>query len=546
VSYTDSYGTTNSVTSTNTTAVANVEDNYTGDIAITGATANNVKVGDALQVTSTLADEDGIPTTGDNALTYQWYADGVAITSGGTGSAYTITRDSLGKEMSVIAKYTDNYSKAYSISKNLTGKVQNINNVGTGGVVLSATQPKEGETVTATTTTMQDADVLGAISFQWKADGVNISNQTSSDLILTESMVGKTITVVASYTDLQGFAESKTSVNFGPIQNVNQAPQGSVTIANNITGASLSVATEDQVIKIVQNLSDTDGLGTLGYEWLANDIVITGQTGSTLTLGQAQVGKTITARVNYTDGRDTRESVTSTNNSTVTNVNDSPTGTFAIVGTPTVGQKLTLNNTLADEDGIPTSGNNAFKYQWLADGVNINGATSSEFTLTSAVAGKLISCLLSYVDNQGQAESKVTSTTVAVGMTAVRSSTSPDVIGSLGQDTLTGSAGGDIFSVVANHSSVNVDTILNFTSSEDYLLVDLPSFGYTLSTYNLTSGTTVPNGKFLTAAPTVAGATFYYSSGTLYFDADGSGSTAAKPLVTLTGAPTLSADKIYL
>jgi hypothetical protein len=546
VSYTDSYGTTNSVTSTNTTAVANVEDNYTGDIAITGATANNVKVGDVLQVTSTLADEDGIPTTGDNALTYQWYADGVAITSGGTGSAYTITRDSLGKEMSVIAKYTDNSSKAYSISKTLSGKVQNINNVGTGGVVLSATQPKEGETVTATTTTMQDADVLGAISFQWKADGVNVSNQTSSDLVLTESMVGKTITVVASYTDLQGFAESKTSVNFGPIQNVNQAPQGNVTIANNITGASLSVASEDQVIKIVQNLSDTDGLGTLSYEWLANDIVITGQTGSTLTLGQAQVGKTITARVNYTDGHDTRESVTSTNNSTVTNVNDSPTGTFAIVGTPTVGQKLTLNNTLADEDGIPTSGNNAFKYQWLADGVNINGATSTEFTLTTAVAGKLISCLVSYVDNQGQAESKVTSSTVAVGMTAVRSSTSPDVIGSLGQDTLTGSAGGDIFSVVANHSSVNVDTILNFTSSEDYLLVDLPSFGYTLSTYNLTSGTTVPNGKFLTAAPTVAGATFYYSSGTLYFDADGSGSTAAKPLVTLTGAPTLSADKIYL
>jgi hypothetical protein len=546
VSYTDSYGNTNSVTSTSEVSVANVEDNYTGDIAITGATANNVKVGDALQVTSTLADEDGIPASGDNALSYQWYADGVAITSGGTGSAYTITRDSLGKEMSVIAKYTDNSNKAYSIPKTLSGKVQNINNVGTGTVVLSATQPKEGETVTATTTAMEDADVLGAISFQWKAAGVNIDDQTSSSLVLTESMVGKIITVVASYTDGQGFAESKTSVNFGPIQNVNQLPQGTVTIADFTTSAAVTAASEDQVIKIVSTLTDTDGLGTLSYEWLANDTLITSQTASTLTLGQAQVGKTITARVTYTDGHDTPESVTSTSSTTVANVNDNPTGTVSISGTATVGQKLTLVNTLADEDGIPTSGNNAFKYQWLADGVNINGATSTEYTLTTAVAGKKISCLVSYVDNQGQAESKVTSSTVAVGMTVVRTSTSPDVIGSLGLDTLTGSTGGDIFSVVANDSSVGVDTISGFNGSDDYLLIDLPSYGYTLSTYSLTSGTNVPNAKFLTAAPTVSGATFYYLSGTLYFDSDGSGSTVAKALVTLTGAPTLSADKIYL
>jgi hypothetical protein len=99
---------------------------------------------------------------------------------------------------------------------------------------------------------------------------------------------------------------------------------------------------------------------------------------------------------------------------------------------------------------------------------------------------------------------------------------------------------------VANDASVGVDTISGFNSSEDYLLVDLASFGYTLSAYSLTSGANVPNGKFLTAAPTIAGATFYYLSGTLYFDADGSSSTAAKALVTLTGAPTLSADKSYL
>jgi hypothetical protein len=63
-------------------------------------------------------------------------------------------------------------------------------------------------------------------------DGVNLTGQNSSELILTDPMVGKKITVVASYTDGQGFAESKTSAEFGPITNLNQSPVGTVTIAS--------------------------------------------------------------------------------------------------------------------------------------------------------------------------------------------------------------------------------------------------------------------------------------------------------------------------
>ena len=41
------------------------------------------------------------------------------------------------------------------------------------------------------------------------------------------------------------------------------------------------------------------------------------------------------------------------------NVNNVPTGTVTISGTPTVGQTLTVSNSLADEDGLGT-----ITYQW--------------------------------------------------------------------------------------------------------------------------------------------------------------------------------------
>jgi hypothetical protein len=290
---------------------------------------------------------------------------------------------------------------------------------------------------------------------------------------------------------------------------------------------------------------------SLTYEWLAGDTIISGQTGSTLTLGQAQVGKIISARVKYTDGHGTNEVVTSTNTiTTVSNLNDNPTGAVSISGTATVGQKLTATNTLVDEDGIPTSGANAISYQWVADGVNIQGANSNELTITSALAGQKISVIASYTDNQGTAESKGSSSTVSVGMTATRSSSSPDVKGNYGQDTLAGATGADLFNVVANDASVGVDAITNFAAADDYILVNLKSFfpsvtNFALSTYGLTAGV-VAAGKFTTSTPTSTGATFIYQNGILSFDSDGSGSSAAIQLVQLTGSPTLTADKIYV
>ncbi|WP_170179953.1 hypothetical protein, partial [Prosthecochloris vibrioformis] len=122
-------------------------------------------------------------------------------------------------------------------------------------------------------------------------------------------------------------------------------------------------ATEDEVLTAVTTtLADEDGLGTLSYQWYADDTAITGATESTYTLTQAEVGKAIKVEVSYTDDEGTAESVTSSATAAVANVNDAPTGSVTISGTATEDEVLTAaTSTLADEDGLGT-----LSYQWYA------------------------------------------------------------------------------------------------------------------------------------------------------------------------------------
>jgi alkaline phosphatase D len=83
------------------------------------------------------------------------------------------------------------------------------NNPVTGTVSIGG-EVVEGSELTATND-LSDADGLGALSYQWLADGTAIEGATSSTYVLTSSEVGKTITVDVSFTDQRGTLESKSS-----------------------------------------------------------------------------------------------------------------------------------------------------------------------------------------------------------------------------------------------------------------------------------------------------------------------------------------------
>ena len=290
-SYTDKFGTAESVSSAATAKVANVNDAPSGGVTLTGT----ARQGQTLTAAHTLADADGLGT-----VSYQWLADGTAINEA-TDSTFTLTQAHVGKAIAVKASYVDGQGTAESKISTSTAKVANVNDAATGAVTISGTA-EQGQTLTVTNT-LADDDGIGTVKYQWLVDGVAIKGATTPTFALTQSHVGKAISVKASYKDLLGTAESVNSVATGKVANVNDAPTGTVTIGGTVT--------QGQKLTATHKLADVDGLGTVSYQWLADGNAINGATAPTITLGQEQVGKTISVKASYVDGQGTAESVTS-------------------------------------------------------------------------------------------------------------------------------------------------------------------------------------------------------------------------------------------
>jgi len=393
VTYTDGGSTVESLTSSQTAAVANVNDLPTGLPAISGVvTEDQVLTAN----TGAIADVDGL-----GAFGYQWTRNGVDI-FGGTGNTYTLGDADVGQAIRVRVTYTDGGGAVESLTSGPTAPVINVNDVPTGLPTISGAVA-ENQTLTAGTAAIADADGLGAFNYQWLRNGVNIGGATSSTYTLGDADVGQIISVRVTYTDGGGAAESLTSNPTGVVGNVNDAPTG----LPSITGT----ATEDQTLTASTGaIADADGLGAFTYQWLRNGVNIAGATLNTYILGDADVGQLISVRVSYTDGRGTAESLTSNPTAAVGNVNDAPTGLPSITGTVTEDQTLTANTgAIADVDGL-----GAFGYQWLRNGVNIVGATLGTHTLGDADVGQTISVRVTYIDLGGNPESLTSNPTAAV------------------------------------------------------------------------------------------------------------------------------------
>ena len=394
VSWTDSGGTAESLTSAATAAVANINDTPTGLPTISGtATEDQTLTVD----TSSIADADG---TG--SFSYQWLRGGVAV-SGATASTYTLGDADVAAPISVQVSWTDGYSTAEALTSATVGPVTNVNDAPGGTPTISGT-PSEDQTLTAVTSSLADSDGLGALAYQWLRNGAPIGGATSSTYVLGDTDVGANISLQVSWTDTHGTAESLTSVAVGPVSNINDVPTGLPTISG--------TATEDQTLTAVTgSLADADGLGSFSYQWLRGGSAIAGAAASTYTLGDADVGANIGVQVSWTDLLGTAESLTSADLGPVANVNDSPTGAPTVTGTATEDQTLMADtSSIADADGM-----GALSYQWLRGGVAIGGATAATYTLGDADVGASISVQVGWTDARGTAESL---TSAAVGPVA--------------------------------------------------------------------------------------------------------------------------------
>jgi Ca2+-binding RTX toxin-like protein len=145
-------------------------------------------------------------------------------------------------------------------------------------------------------------------------------------------------------------------------------------------------------------------------------------------------------------------------------VNDAPTGQVSISGPPVVGLNLTASHTLADAEGIPSTGPGVISYQWLADGSPIAGATGTSLQLSQALVGKAIAVAASYTDHGGTREFS-------------RSSASPPVVAAVAHAGTLSFVGLTDSGSNATDGITNDDTFsLDLTGSSDSLGIAATQF----------------------------------------------------------------------
>ena len=186
--------------------------------------------------------------------------------------------------------------------------------------------------------------------------------------------------------------------------------------------------------------------------------------------------------LDWQDGETIAVSIVPTSTLTETTVpNTAAAGQPTIIGTPQVGQVLTADTSLiTDADGLLSV---SYLYQWLADDVNISGATRQSYTLTENDLAKTIKVTVSFNDDRTNPE---TLTSAATDPVAARPNTaaggSPSIQGILqDQQQLTADTAG----------ITDADGLTNATLAYQWMRVDdgSPSdiAGQTGSTYTLTS-----------------------------------------------------------
>jgi hypothetical protein len=119
VAYTDGGNAAESLTSTSTGPVANLNDPPVGSVTIDGVAAEDQTL---YANTSALTDEDGL-----GQWEYEWLRGGAPIT-GATGGTYYLTQDDVGALISVKVAYTDALDIFESVLSGAVGPVANVNN----------------------------------------------------------------------------------------------------------------------------------------------------------------------------------------------------------------------------------------------------------------------------------------------------------------------------------------------------------------------------------------------------------------------------------
>ncbi|WRH76586.1 MAG: putative Ig domain-containing protein [Sphingobium sp.] len=381
---TDALNGTTVFTSEPTAAIANVEDEATGTLAVTGTAEEGGTVSADLVAT----DADGAVTT-----SYQWQisSDGSNWTdlSGATAATYQIASDQsqVGQSLRVVATTTDALNGTTVFTSEPTAAIANVEDEATGTLAVTGTA-EEGGTVSADLVAT-DADGAVTTSYQWQisSDGSNwtdLSGATAAtyQIASDQSQVGQSLRVVATTTDALNGTTVFTSEPTAAIANVEDEATGTLAV----TGT----AEEGGTVSADLVATDADGAVTTSYQWQissdgSNWTDLSGATAATYQIAsdQSQVGQSLRVVATTTDALNGTTVFTSEPTAAIANVEDEATGTLAVTGTAEEGGTVSADLVATDADGAVTT---SYQWQISSDGSNwtdLSGATAATYQIAS-------------------------------------------------------------------------------------------------------------------------------------------------------------------
>ncbi|WP_435184020.1 Ig-like domain-containing protein [Cylindrospermopsis raciborskii G7] len=422
VRYIDGGGTNEEISSPATPPVLNVNDPALA-LILTGAIVQNQTLTAQLD---SITDLDGAPAIQRDSqgnitnYTFQWQqsSDGTTWSNipNATTARLNLTETLVSQRLRVTMSFTDNGGFSETVTSVATNPILNVNDAPLGAPTIGVTVPNQGQTLTANTNGISDIDGLGTFNYQWQrlndTTWEAITGANAATYNPSQRDVNRSLRVRVTYTDGRGTQETLFSTATGLVIDLPDGPTGQPTISGTLTQGELLTADPSSI-------ADLDGLGIFSYQWQQSTDGTTwnnipNATGNTYRLTQNQVGRQVRVRVNYIDGLGTRETVTSTATTPILNVNDAPTGSVTVRGTPAIGVTLSADTrSLVDPDDEVNSVR-AFSYQWFANGVSITGATNATYTPIDDDLNKTLTVQVTYTDQRGTVERVLSPNSLAV------------------------------------------------------------------------------------------------------------------------------------
>lgn len=496
-------------------------------VQITG----NASAEDALTLATTDPGYGGIWLSGTNLMsgaTQFATADATGV-SGGTAWTFSFNGNATNARVQTLAQAvrfdnqsdspnpldrtvtftaTDTHGAAASIDQTVT--VTAVNDSPTGAVFIAGVAGK-GQTLSASNT-VQDADGLGTISYQWQADGSDIPGATGASLTLGQEHVGKAISVVAHFTDALGQPESMASAATTAVIDPGQATPGNDTLIAQTTSDALAGGTGDDTYSVLARTNVITEFPDEGHDTVLAPL--------SWTLAANLENLTLLGNKKFSANGNNLDNTLIGN--AAANILDGGTGADTLIG---------------------GAGNDVYVVENAGDTLQETGTDAGDSVrswLDWTLGDNLENLTLLGTKNlDGSGNDLDNVLTGNGGNNSLYGGPGNDTLnGASGHDTLTGGAGADIFAFTTSLNSVrNIDTVTDFTSGTDKIQLS-PAIFRELDF----SGTPSTDAYFHAgnAAQDADDRILYdQNNGALAYDADGTGALAAVQFAVMNSAPAL-------